>query len=122
MHIRVINPNTTRAGMEASLSMAGFFLELAREKRNHPDGLLVSKLIEAVVTDDDGTEQHLSDDDVAAFSVLHQFRRSLQGAHLRGARDVAAVPLHPELEVLVRVEALRVDTELGHGDRSPQSL
>ena len=30
------------------------------------------------------------------------------------AGDVAAVPLHPELEVLVRVEPLRIDAELSH--------
>lgn len=45
-------------------------MDLARLKRREPDGLLISKLTEAVLVDDDGREQHLSDEDVAAFSVL----------------------------------------------------
>jgi len=64
------NPNTTQEGMEASLNMAGYFLDLARLKRREPDGLLISKLTESVLRDDEGIEHHLSDEDVAAFSVL----------------------------------------------------
>jgi cytochrome P450 len=70
LHREEGNAGTTQAGMEASLHMAGFFLELAQDKRANRDGLLISKLIEAVIVDDDGVEQHLSDADVAAFSVL----------------------------------------------------
>ena len=50
--------------------MAGYFLDLARSKRRRPDDLLISKLTEAVVLDEEGHEHRLSDDDVAAFSVL----------------------------------------------------
>ena len=64
------NPNTTPEGIEASLQMAGYFLDLARSKRREPDGLLISKLIDAVLVDDEGREHKLSDDDVAAFAVL----------------------------------------------------
>ena len=49
---------------------------------------------------------------VAALAVLDDLGRPLQRAHLAHARDVAAVPLHPELEVLVWVEALCIDGEL----------
>ena len=42
---------------------------------------------------------------VAALAVLDHLGRALQRADLADAGDVAAVPLHPELEVLVRVEA-----------------
>lgn len=70
LHREQGNPNTTHEGMEATLHMAGYFLELARAKRRNPDGLLISKLIEAVLFDDDGQEHRLSDDDVAAFAVL----------------------------------------------------
>src|SRR5689334_2411198 len=52
--------------------------------------------------------------------MLHQLRRSLEGADLAHPRDVPPVPLHPELEVLVRVEPEGVHAELGH-DRSPQA-
>lgn len=69
LHREEGNPNTTHEGMEATLHMAGYFLELARVKRRQPDGLLISKLTEAVLLED-GREQRLSDEDVAAFSVL----------------------------------------------------
>jgi cytochrome P450 len=64
------NPNTTQEGIEASLLMAGYFLELTKEKRRSPDNLIISKLVEVEVTDPDGTQRRLSDDDVAAFAVL----------------------------------------------------
>ena len=70
LHREEGNPNTTHEGMEATLQMAGYFLDLARAKRRRPDGLLISKLTEAVVLDEEGHEHRLSDDDVAAFSVL----------------------------------------------------
>jgi cytochrome P450 len=70
LHREEGNPNTTHEGMEATLHMAGYFLDLVRAKRRKPDGLLISKLTEAVLVDDNGGEQRLSDDDVAAFSVL----------------------------------------------------
>ena len=47
---------------------------------------------------------------VAALAVLHHFGRALQRADLADAGDVLAVPFHAELEVLVGIEALRVDT------------
>ena len=50
------------------------------------------------------------------FTVLDDFRRALERADLRDARYVAAVPLHAKLEVLVGIEAMRVDAELSHGD------
>ena len=53
---------------------------------------------------------------IAALAVLDHLGRALQPADLADAGDVAAVPLDPELEVLVRIEALRVDGELGHDD------
>ncbi|MNT86397.1 hypothetical protein D3C72_2266810 [compost metagenome] len=53
---------------------------------------------------------------VAAFAVLHHFGGALERGHLAHAGHVAAVPFHAELEVLVRIEALRIDGELRHGD------
>lgn len=70
LHREEGNPNTTHVGMEAALHMAGYFLDLARLKRREPDGLLISKLIESVLVDGEGREHHLSDEDVAGFSVL----------------------------------------------------
>jgi cytochrome P450 len=70
LHREEGNPNTTQEGMEASLHMAEYFLNLAHLKRKEPDDLLISKLIAVILEDDRGREQHLSDEDVAAFSVL----------------------------------------------------
>jgi len=64
------NAQPTNVGIEASLALAQFFLDLTRQKQRAPDGLIISKLIEAAVTDTEGTEHRLSDDDVAAFAVL----------------------------------------------------
>jgi cytochrome P450 len=63
------DPSPTSDGVEASLAMAGYFLELAAEKRRRPDGMIMSRLIDAVVVDGDD-EQHLTDEEVASFSVL----------------------------------------------------
>jgi cytochrome P450 len=64
------NPNTTEDGMEAMLLTAQYFLDLAKAKRAAPDGLLMSKLIDVVLEDEQGNPQHLSDEDVASFAVL----------------------------------------------------
>jgi cytochrome P450 len=64
------DPKPTDEGITASLEMAGYFLDLARQKRSRPDDLIVSRLIDATITDDDGSERMLTDEDVASFSVL----------------------------------------------------
>src|SRR6185312_14297203 len=56
---------------------------------------------------------------VPALAVLDYFGRALERAHLAHPCDIAAVPFHAELEVLVGIKALRIDTELRHR-RAPQ--
>src|SRR6266545_634634 len=51
---------------------------------------------------------------VAALAVFDDLRRPLQRADLAHPGHVATIPPHAELEVLIWVEALRVDRELGH--------
>jgi hypothetical protein len=51
---------------------------------------------------------------VAAVAAPGHLGASLERAGLADPGYVAAVPLHAELEVLVRVEALRTDAELDH--------
>src|SRR6185437_2892910 len=51
---------------------------------------------------------------ITALAMLDHLGGALQAGHLADAGHVAAVPLHPELEVLVGIEALRIDTELSH--------
>jgi cytochrome P450 len=103
LHRETGNPNTTNEGIEASLNMAGYFLELARHKRQERDGLLISKLIEAVIVDDDGVSQYLSDEDVAAFSVLIAGAGSETVTKLLGA-GVVLFDQHPDQWDLVRAD------------------
>ncbi len=97
------NPNTTQEGMEATLHMAGYFLDLARAKRRTPDGLLISKLTAAVLLEDDGTEQRLSDRDVAAFSVLIAGAGSETVTKLIGS-GIVLFDQHPAQWELVRAD------------------
>lgn len=101
------NPNTTQEGMEASLLMASYFLDLARLKRKEPDGLLISKLIEAVLVDDEGREHKLSDDDVAAFAVLIAGAGSETVTKLIGS-GVVLFDQHPEQWRLVQADKTAV--------------
>jgi cytochrome P450 len=64
------DPRTTDEGMVAGLEMAAYFLELTREKRRLPDELVITRLTQAELADDDGSTHRLSDDDVASFAVL----------------------------------------------------
>jgi len=50
--------------------------------------------------------------------MLDHLGRPLERADLADARNIAAVPLHPELEVLVGIEAVGVDGELSHATAS----
>src|SRR5208337_1312785 len=59
---------------------------------------------------------------VSALAVLDDFGAAFQWTYLRNSGDVLAVPLHAEFEVLVRIEALRVDRELCHAEPRPNSL
>ena len=52
---------------------------------------------------------------IAAGAVFDHFRRALQSRELAAAEDVLAIPLQPELEILVRIQAGGVRRELGHG-------
>jgi cytochrome P450 len=107
LHREEGNPNTTHEGIEASLFMADYFLTLARAKRLEPDGLLMSKLIEVILEDDDGKPQHLSDDDVAAFSVLIAGAGSETVTKLIGS-GVVLFDQHPEQWELVLADGAAI--------------
>ena len=104
LHRQAGNPNTTSEGIEAALLMGRYFVELARQKRKNPDGLLISKLIEATLVDEQGVEQHLIDEDVAAFSVLIAGAGSETVTKLIGA-GVVLFDQHPDQWNLVRADS-----------------
>ena len=89
------NPSTTEKGVEASLLMAEYFLDLARQKRKAPDDLIISKLIEAAIADPDGNEHQLNDHDVASFAVLIAGAGSETVTKLIG-NGVALFDRHPD--------------------------
>ncbi len=62
--------DTTQEGMEAALYMVEYLLALSEAKRAVPDGLLMSRLIEAEIEDGDGAMVRLSDEEVATFAAL----------------------------------------------------
>ncbi len=64
------SPEATAKGIEASTSLYSYMLEQAKVKRRAPDGLIMSRLLEATLVGDDGAEQRLTDEDVAAFVML----------------------------------------------------
>jgi cytochrome P450 len=64
------NPEATERGAAASAKLYEYLLEQARIKRRDSDGLIMSRLVEATLTDDDGSDYRLSDDDIAAFVLL----------------------------------------------------
>src|SRR6266581_2765239 len=51
---------------------------------------------------------------IAAFPVLNDFCSSFQHPYFADARHITTVPFDAELEVLIRIEALRVCCEFGH--------
>ena len=93
----------------------------SKDTGNNLQGALVSipALNRSVVTDSSGRyvfhDVPAGTAEVAADAVLNHLGAALQRADLADAGDIAAVPLDAELEVLVGVEARRVDAELGHG-------
>src|SRR6266851_5137910 len=46
--------------------------------------------------------------------MLHHLGRSFHHGNLADSRHVAAIPFHPKLEVLIGIEAARVDGEVDH--------
>jgi cytochrome P450 len=101
------NPNTTEEGMEAMLLTAQYFLDLAKAKRAAPDGLLMSKLIDVVLEDEQGNPQHLSDEDVASFAVLIAGAGSETVTKLVGS-GVVLFDEHPEQWEMVVADASAV--------------
>ena len=70
LHREAGSVEMTSEGMVASLELGSYLLDLVKEKRQRPDDLIISRLIEVRAIDADGVERRLSDDDVAGFSVL----------------------------------------------------
>ncbi|MSO79241.1 MAG: cytochrome P450 [Acidimicrobiia bacterium] len=70
LHREADNPATTQAGMKAGLNQTLYFMELAKERRDHPADDMITRLTEVEVEDDDGKLNKLTDAEIAGFGVL----------------------------------------------------
>jgi cytochrome P450 len=57
-------------GVSAMMDLVGYFLELTREKRQHPSDDMLTRLTEATVDAGDGTTTTLTDNEIAGFCSL----------------------------------------------------
>jgi cytochrome P450 len=64
------NPLPTAAGIEASIAFWSYVQALVLDKRANPSDDMIGHLIEAEVPRDDGTTEHLTDDEVTGFITL----------------------------------------------------
>jgi len=60
----------TPEGMQAQIESAGYFLELAREKRRHPADDMITRLTQVEVDRGDGEMTRLDDGEIAGFASL----------------------------------------------------
>ena len=64
------NPFPTKAGIDAAIESAGYMAELVADKRTHPSDDMIGHLIGAEIEREDGTTDHLSDEEISAFISL----------------------------------------------------
>ena len=64
------NPFPTAAGIQASIDFHDYLGELVADRRAHPGDKMIDDLIEAEVEREDGTTDHLSDEEIGAFLNL----------------------------------------------------
>jgi cytochrome P450 len=107
LHREQNDPNITESGLVASLEMHEYLLDLAREKRRSLDDLLISRLVTAAYTDDDGVTQRLTDEDIASFGVLLAAAGSETVTKLIG-NGVVAVYRNPDQWELVLADPARI--------------
>jgi cytochrome P450 len=107
LHREPNNPNATHEGVLASFAMHEYMLELARHKRRSPDDLIISRLVETTVEDDDGTMHQMSDDDIASFAVVLAAAGSETVTKLIG-NGVVAVDQNPDQWQLILQDAKRI--------------
>jgi cytochrome P450 len=107
LHREPNNPNATHDGVLASFAMHEYMLELARHKRRSPDDLIISRLVDTTVEDDDGTVHRMSDDDIASFAVVLAAAGSETVTKLVG-NGVVAVDQNPDQWQLILEDAKRI--------------
>jgi cytochrome P450 len=107
LHREPNNPNATHDGVLASFAMHAYMLELAKHKRRSPDDLLISRLVETTIEDEDGTVHRMSDDDIASFAVVLASAGSETVTKLIG-NGVVTVAQNPDQWRLILEDAKRI--------------
>lgn len=69
LHREPNDPAPTPAGIQAGMAQHGYFLELVAEKRRHPDDDLLTRLTQAELPAEHGS-QRLDDGEIARFATL----------------------------------------------------
>ncbi len=64
------SPFPTDAGIAASIELSAYMAQLVADKRAHPSDDMIGHLIEAEIEREDGSVDHLSDGEIAAFVGL----------------------------------------------------
>ena len=64
------NPFPTAAGIEAAIASGAYMAQLIADKRRHPSDDMIGHLIEAEIEREDGSVDHLSDDEISGFINL----------------------------------------------------
>ncbi len=64
------SPFPTEAGITAAIESSAYMLQLVADKRPHPSNDMIGHLTEAEIEREDGTVDHLTDEEIAAFVFL----------------------------------------------------
>lgn len=70
LELDVGSPFPTAEGIEAAIAMSQYMLALVQDKRRHPSDDMIGHLIEAEVEREDGTVEHLTDEEIGHFLNL----------------------------------------------------
>ncbi len=67
---QVGSPFPDAEGIQAAIDFSTYLAELVADKRRHPSDDMIGHLLEAQIEREDGTVDHLTDDEVVAFIIL----------------------------------------------------
>lgn len=70
LELDVGSPFPKAEGIEAAIAMSEYMLTLVQDKRRHPSDDMIGHLIEAEVEREDGTVEHLTDEEIGHFLNL----------------------------------------------------
>lgn len=106
LELEVGNPFPSGEGIEAAIAMSQYMVDLVADRRHHPCDDMIGHLIEAEVEREDGTVEHLSDEEVGRFLNLMTAAGAETVTKLVG-NGVMTFAEHPD-----QLERLRADPSL----------